>query len=214
MDLIKLFHQENYSLHQLNGQSMLSVTLQAGLSSLKTPYPEVCVCVCVYVVMFSISKWCQKWKFPLYLGTCLYKRLWGKFKWFHLSQQGRCWGLKIVQFKEKPYEICSYVLLGWAWASPTNAVVTWCIQQFTRVYVMNTEPPPGSAWMDDICNVIFLWFRDVTKQNSHDSVETLYRELLGVTVVHYDNIYKGLRWGNIWFHMSIHAFKIFSMLSC
>ncbi|XP_065919491.1 E3 ubiquitin-protein transferase MAEA-like isoform X2 [Dysidea avara] len=37
-DLIKLFHQENYSLHQLNGQSMLSVTLQAGLSSLKTPH--------------------------------------------------------------------------------------------------------------------------------------------------------------------------------
>jgi len=38
-DLIKLFHQENYALHQLNGQSLLSVTLQAGLSSLKTPYP-------------------------------------------------------------------------------------------------------------------------------------------------------------------------------
>jgi len=54
---------------------------------------------------------------------------------------------------------------------------------------MNTEPPPGSAWMDNICNVNFLRFHDVTKQNSHVSMGTLYGELLGVIVVRYDNIY-------------------------
>lgn len=36
-DLIKQFHHDNYLLHSLTTQSLLSVTLQAGLSSLKTP---------------------------------------------------------------------------------------------------------------------------------------------------------------------------------
>jgi len=50
--------------------------------------------------------------------------------------------------------------------------------------------------MDDICNIILLWFRDATKQNGRTSMETLYREPLGEMVVHYDKIYKidkGLR---------------------
>ena len=33
------FRRENFQLHQLNDQSALAVTLQAGLSALKTPYP-------------------------------------------------------------------------------------------------------------------------------------------------------------------------------
>jgi len=44
--------------------------------------------------------------------------------------------------------------------------------------------------MDDIHYVIFLRFRDVTKQNGCASVGSLYRELLGEILVHYDNIYK------------------------
>jgi len=37
-----------------------------------------------------------------------------------------------------------------------------------------------------------------TKQNDHDSVGTLYKEVLGELVIRYDSIYKfkkGLRWG-------------------
>jgi len=37
--------------------------------------------------------------------------------------------------------------------------------------------------LDDICNVVFSRFCDVTKQNGHNSVETLYREPLGEAVV-------------------------------
>jgi len=54
--------------------------------------------------------------------------------------------------------------------------------------------------MDDIRNVVFLQFRDVSKQNDHASVRTLYRKPLGEIVVHYDNIYKnqkGLRYSII-----------------
>jgi len=50
--------------------------------------------------------------------------------------------------------------------------------------------------IDDIRNVVFLRFRDATKQNGHASVGTLYREPLREIVVCYDNIYKnqkGLR---------------------
>ena len=46
----------------------------------------------------------------------------------------------------------------------------------------------------DICNVVFLRFRDVTKRNGRNSVGTLYRELLGEIVVYYDNIYKFKKW--------------------
>jgi macrophage erythroblast attacher len=35
--LVTQFRQDNFALHQLNGRSLLSVTLQAGLSALKTP---------------------------------------------------------------------------------------------------------------------------------------------------------------------------------
>jgi len=52
--------------------------------------------------------------------------------------------------------------------------------------------------MDNIRNVVFLQFRDVTKQNGSTSVGTLYREPLGERAVCYDNVYKnqkGLRWG-------------------
>jgi len=44
--------------------------------------------------------------------------------------------------------------------------------------------------MDDIHNVIFLWIRDVTKQNGRACEGTLYRESLGEIVVHYDSVYK------------------------
>jgi len=44
--------------------------------------------------------------------------------------------------------------------------------------------------MIDIRNVIFLKFCDVTKQNSHASVGTLYKESLGEIVVRYDNAFK------------------------
>ena len=39
--LVVQFRMENFQLHQLNDQSALAVTLQAGLSALKTPYPFV-----------------------------------------------------------------------------------------------------------------------------------------------------------------------------
>ena len=38
--LIDQFRQENFGLYQLSQRSVLSVTLQAGLSALKTPYPS------------------------------------------------------------------------------------------------------------------------------------------------------------------------------
>ena len=64
--------------------------------------------------------------------------------------------------------------------------------------------------MNNIHNVTFLRFRDVIKQNGHDTVEILYRESLGEMVVHYDNVYKlekGLRWGIIefiWAYFCMH----------
>ena len=38
-DLVTEFRHENFKLYQLNNHSMFTVTLQAGLSALKTPYP-------------------------------------------------------------------------------------------------------------------------------------------------------------------------------
>ena len=52
--------------------------------------------------------------------------------------------------------------------------------------------------MDDIRNDVFWWFRDVTKQNGHASVGTLYKQPLGEVMVRFDSgciIEKGLRWG-------------------
>lgn len=43
-DLIEQFRQENYRLFQLSSQSVFTVTLQAGLSALKTPYPFYTKC--------------------------------------------------------------------------------------------------------------------------------------------------------------------------
>lgn len=39
--LIGQFRRENFTLYQLSSQSTLSITLQAGLSALKTPYPPL-----------------------------------------------------------------------------------------------------------------------------------------------------------------------------
>lgn len=39
--MIEQFRQENFNLFQLNTHSVLTITLQAGLSSLKTPYPHI-----------------------------------------------------------------------------------------------------------------------------------------------------------------------------
>ena len=41
--------------------------------------------------------------------------------------------------------------------------------------------------MDDMCNIVFLRFHDVTKQNCCISMGSLYREPLAV---HNDNAYK------------------------
>lgn len=41
-DLVVQFRQENFALFQLSPNSMLTVTLQAGLSALKTPYVHAC----------------------------------------------------------------------------------------------------------------------------------------------------------------------------
>jgi len=38
-ELVNQFRYENFKLHQLNNASVFTVTLQAGLSALKTPYP-------------------------------------------------------------------------------------------------------------------------------------------------------------------------------
>jgi len=73
---------------------------------------------------------------------------------------------------------------------------------------------------DDICNVIFLRICDVTKQNDCAYEGTLYREPLGETVVHYDNVYKILKRVKVRYiqynriHMSVilDAFKIFGLL--
>ncbi|KAH3787590.1 hypothetical protein DPMN_165716 [Dreissena polymorpha] len=40
--LVEQFRLENFKLHQLNNSSVFTVTLQAGLSALKTPYPSNC----------------------------------------------------------------------------------------------------------------------------------------------------------------------------
>ena len=45
-------------------------------------------------------------------------------------------------------------------------------------------------YMGDNRNVVFFWFRDVTKQNGRASVGTLQREPLGEILVCYDNVYK------------------------
>jgi len=57
--LVEQFRKENFQLHNLNDQSVLSVTLQAGLSALKTPYPfnttsfqrhySYCMYLCMYI---------------------------------------------------------------------------------------------------------------------------------------------------------------------
>jgi len=39
IELVKQFRYENFKLHQLNTDSVFTITLQAGLSALKTPYP-------------------------------------------------------------------------------------------------------------------------------------------------------------------------------
>ena len=51
---------------------------------------------------------------------------------------------------------------------------------------MHTKPDI----MNDFCNVVFLWFRDVTKQYGCNSVGALYAKPLGEIVIHYDNTYK------------------------
>jgi len=52
--------------------------------------------------------------------------------------------------------------------------------------------------MDDICNVVFLRFHDVTKQNGSASVGTLYMEPLGEIVVYYNNVIKIKKgWGEV-----------------
>lgn len=38
--LIQQFRYDNYRLHQLGNNSVFTLTLQAGLSAIKTPYPS------------------------------------------------------------------------------------------------------------------------------------------------------------------------------
>lgn len=39
--LIQQFRYDNYRLHQLGNNSVFTITLQAGLSAIKTPYPLI-----------------------------------------------------------------------------------------------------------------------------------------------------------------------------
>lgn len=39
--LIQQFRYDNYRLHQLGNNSVFTITLQAGLSAIKTPYPTI-----------------------------------------------------------------------------------------------------------------------------------------------------------------------------
>lgn len=39
--LIQQFRYDNYRLHQLGNNSVFTITLQAGLSAIKTPYPTL-----------------------------------------------------------------------------------------------------------------------------------------------------------------------------
>lgn len=43
--LIQQFRYDNYRLHQLGNSSVFTLTLQAGLSAIKTPYPSGCALV-------------------------------------------------------------------------------------------------------------------------------------------------------------------------
>ena len=59
---------------------------------------------------------------------------------------------------------------------------------FTFAMETNYQYLPCS--MGDIHNIIFFRFCDVTKQNGHVSVGTLFREPLGEIEVHHNNVYK------------------------
>jgi len=69
--------------------------------------------------------------------------------------------------------------------------------------------------MDDIRNVVFLRFRDVTKQNGCASMGTLYREPLGEIVVYYDNVIKNQKRAEV-IHTNVPlcALNFFGLLSC
>jgi len=64
----------------------------------------------------------------------------------------------------------------------TAKKIVWVRQSFTELHICTI--------MDNTHRVVFLQFHDVTKQNGHTSVGTLYREPLGEIVVYYDNVYK------------------------
>lgn len=70
--LIEQFRQENYRLFQLASQSVFTVTLQAGLSALKTPYPFLnslhfsfssYLTIYGYILKFNIIWWKLLWQF-------------------------------------------------------------------------------------------------------------------------------------------------------
>lgn len=67
--LIQQFRYDNYRLHQLGNNSVFTLTLQAGLSAIKTPYPSRWECsLCA---PFLVRGWCagpapyQPWSLPL-----------------------------------------------------------------------------------------------------------------------------------------------------
>lgn len=80
-DLIEQFRQENYRLFQLSSQSVFTVTLQAGLSALKTPYPfytNVLLVTCqMYETIFlnncTLSVMPKAMKIKILLAQCAMK---------------------------------------------------------------------------------------------------------------------------------------------
>lgn len=54
--LIQQFRYDNYRLHQLGNNSVFTLTLQAGLSAIKTPYPSQWECS--PCAPFLVRGWC------------------------------------------------------------------------------------------------------------------------------------------------------------
>ena len=72
--LIQQFRYDNYRLHQLGNNSVFTLTLQAGLSAIKTPYPALWECS--PRAPYLVRGWCpdpaphQSWSLSLKLVQC------------------------------------------------------------------------------------------------------------------------------------------------
>lgn len=55
--LIQQFRYDNYRLHQLGNNSVFTITLQAGLSAIKTPYPLMQILLGVKESLVGVYFW-------------------------------------------------------------------------------------------------------------------------------------------------------------